>query len=610
MSLLELSVPQRGATPTGNELNSRGVESWLADLPLGDPVEAARALAEGLAHHNGATWPATERLTLAERIRPVCEEAGAALRTRLRNCALPLSARTQQVAELAMTLLRELTYSYKIALLELADVKAAGPAESSLRLLALYRCVELLGRQVVDTYLIYRPEPCQIWGELHRLYRYAELTGIQRQPLTESGRVSVEHAYKRVVLLALAGPYQLMQQEANTVYQWLDRWADRCAMTATDALGTIAGKFYVDLDSDGPPHYAPRKLERHPANPRILDCVPLAAAIGGRLAAIAKETTGEHGTPIPLPLARRMERDLLVRLRDAWTGPRDRTSMRRSTHANVEIAAGLSACHHFLSGAAAFTPEKDEIAVHRAALGISGESGGATCNLSLVPAELEPWKLEEDESRLAHDVDAPRHSVFDADSKDLDMWQKIYFTGSAAKHEHGNTEVVYRKTPWQQKNSSKNGLCLYCHSDCPVQLRVGELVVFQISGDADHWQVGTVRWLCAAAGQRLEMGIEVLADSATPLAIRGIQGVGKDSEYFRALRLPAGGIDTPGGTLVVPAAIYDNNTVTVLNVGRQLFYGRLTTLVENTRCYSRFRYELVEAPDHEVRKLESLKQLL
>ncbi|MGA7800547.1 MAG: hypothetical protein WCC36_07025 [Gammaproteobacteria bacterium] len=608
MSLLKLSVPERTATPVGNGLGARAVEAWLAELPLGDPLGAARALARSLAEHNRTGWPPAVRLAATEQIRSVCEETGAALRTRLRNTTVPLSARARQFAELAQDLLRELTDSYKIALLDMAEAKGAASADTSLRLLALYRSVVLLGRQVVDTYLIYGPEPHLAWGELHRLYRYAELVGVQRQPLTESGNASVEHAYKRIVLLALVDPYQLMQQDANTVYQWLDQWADRCPMEPADALSAVAGRFYVDLDSDLPPRYAPRDLDRRPTNPRILECGALVEAAQARLTAIAKEVADEEGGKKPLPLARRMERNLLQRLRDGWGGSRDRASARHSAHADVEIAAGLSACHHFLSAEAPFTPEKDEIAVHRAAFGAPGKAKQPSSALSLVPAELEPWKVDEDASRLEQAISMPRHSVFDTDSDDLDMWQKIYSTRN--RDEDGLAGSGYHATPWQQKNSSAQGLCLYCRSDCPVQLRVGELVVFQISGEPGEWRLGTVRWLCAAPGAQLEMGIEVLADSATPLAIRGVQGAGKDSEYFRALRLPAGDLHSPNGILVVPAAIYDSGTVTALNLGQELVYGRLTILVETTRCYSSFQYELVSPPDSEQRKIESLKRLL
>ncbi|HKJ08133.1 MAG TPA: hypothetical protein VKA76_03505 [Gammaproteobacteria bacterium] len=608
MSLLELSIPECTTQPAGNGLDARALERWLAELPLGDPQEAARALSGGLAQHNRTAWPAAARLAAAEHLRPIGEETGAALRSRLRSASLPLSARARQVAELGGGLLRELTDSYKIALLELADTKAA---DTSLRLLALYRSVELLARQVVDTYLVYGPEPHQAWGELHRLYRYAELMGIQAQPLAESGRASVEHAYKRVVLLALVDPYQLMQQEANNVYKWLDQWADRCPMEAADALSAVAGRFYVDLDSESPPRYAPRDLDRRPSNPRILECGPLAQAATARLSAIAKEATDEDGRPRQLPLARRMERDLLQRLRDGWNGPRDRASARHSAHANVEIAAGLSACHHFLSAEAPFTPEKDEITLHRAAFGSGGGSAAKpSSKLSLVPAESEPWKADEDASQLEQEINMPRRSVFDSASDDLDMWQKVYATRGRGEDDDEGAGPAYRATPWQQKNASDQGLCLYCRSDCPVQLRVGELVVFQISGDPGRWQVGAVRWLCAAPGLQMEMGIEVLADSATPLAIRGVQGVGKDSEYFRALRLPAGDLKDPAGTLVVPASIYDSGTVTALHGGDALLYARLTTLVETTRSYSRFQYELVSPPDSEQRKLESLRQLL
>ena len=599
LGLLDLQVPRAEEPPAG-PASPQALAQWLDELPQGNALATARQLVAHVSAHNRQRWPAASRLTAAEQVRSVCEETVAALRAGFRTTAIPLPPRAAELADLVRTLEWELACAYKLALTTLVANPDEGDGDSP-RLLALYRSVELLAQLVVDTYRLYGPEPRPLWGELHRLYRYAELNRLHRRPVTDGGP-TVEHAYKRVVLLALADPYQLMQQEAGTVYRWLGLWAGRCPMEPVPALSPVAGRFYVDLDSDRPPRYAPRELECHPANPRVLDCVPLLAQTAGRIAALARADE-QDGRPIT-PLHRRLERDLLVRLRDAWGGPRDRAAARQPSRADVEIAAGLSASHHFLSTGRAFTPEQDEVSIHRR------ELGRAPSGLSLLPMEDEPWRAQEEGQRLETGVERPRQSVFDDASADLDIWQKIYSTTGGGDSPGQTPAPAYEARPWHQKNASAGGMCLSCRSDGATALRVGELVVFQEPAGDGLWRVGAVRWLCDTPDERLEMGIEALADSATPLAIRSVHGTGEGGEYFRALRLPAGDVQAVGGSLVVPAAIYDTATVAVLNLGERLVYVRLTRLLETTRSYSRFEYELAEQPASERERIQSLRRLL
>lgn len=61
-----------------------------------------------------------------------------------------------------------------------------------------------------------------------------------------------------------------------------------------------------------------------------------------------------------------------------------------------------------------------------------------------------------------------------------------------------------------------------------------------------------VRWLRQIKNQGTQLGIELLAPSASPCAVRLIQKVGQNSEYLRGLMLPEINVVNHPATLVTP----------------------------------------------------------
>jgi len=61
-----------------------------------------------------------------------------------------------------------------------------------------------------------------------------------------------------------------------------------------------------------------------------------------------------------------------------------------------------------------------------------------------------------------------------------------------------------------------------------------------------------VRWLRQIKNQGTQLGIELLAPSAAPCAVRLIQKTGNSSEYLRGLMLPEINVVNQAATLVTP----------------------------------------------------------
>lgn len=612
MNKLSLNVPPQDATRAPlAEWPPRRLDVWLDALPMANVEQTADRILEFLHQTNRGPLDPVERFRIMEQLRPVATSVVDSLKPKYATSAFPLAPRDRAGALAVKRTLEEMSYGCKIVV---ADI-LSGPIPTSRdreRILweALINVTSYLAQLLLESYLLYESEAQGLWQELHQIYLFAEqprsfAITTQDQTPVQTSNAPLIHIYKRIALLALANPYHLMQGEANTVYGLLDRWAAACRIMPCDAAQPVGGKFFIDLAVDAPPRYAPRNTGFRPAQGRILEISPLIEALGRRVKEISLRESTAADT-IALTLAERMERDMLLRLERAWGARTERQTPRAPRLSQVQMAVGLSAVHHFVSGRTPFTPEQDEIRFHT---GRHTTKKGP--ELSLLPKEYEPWKSEEEEARLKHGILKPRTSRFDANDNERDVWMKIFSAPSntSAVPAQDAAEPAYASSPWRQKNESPGGLSLFCNKDCRVRVRVGELVALK-SADAseDAWRVGAIRWLRMQAEDVMEMGIMILCDDARAVAVRSVKGAGKGGEYFRGLLAPGHARADPAATLVTPASIYDVDTVLAVNQRTELFYARLTALLEPTKSFSQFSYQIVDVPESEREKIALLKR--
>jgi hypothetical protein len=306
---------------------------------------------------------------------------------------------------------------------------------------------------------------------------------------------------------------------------------------------------------------------------------------------------------------------MLRRLASSWGRQSEREHDRHTHLDHVDVVIGLSAAHHHVDGERPFTPELHELRIHT---GYDPETrttepGRGSLNLSLVPLDHEPWKIDDAESRLAAGVTTPRVSSFDADGKTRDVWHKIYAHRGPTESREAETDsfnTLYAVSTWETKNRSAQGMALSCHHSRSLPVRVGEVVAYEPQGSErgkSQWSVGTIRWLRVMEGDTLEMGVMRLSEGARAAATRAVKGAGQGGEYFRSLIIPRDGLDSPHGHILTPAAIYDIDTVLAVNLGDRIRYIRLSRLIEATRSFSQFQFELVDTPASETANIQAMR---
>ena len=596
MDSLRLNVPQQ--TPTSGVaafFNAAKLKDWLDALPMANPKKTGQELLAALSQVNRATAPVQQRFHLLEQFRPLLADITEILHKHYAAAAIPLDDRNRATAELVHDLLGEMAYGYKAVLLATAD-SSITDANRNLLVASALHAMHHLARLLMDTYSLYLPEPKSLWLELHQIYRYAEYEGFLTSSLPQNGANdnvrSIDHTYRRIIMLALANPYHLMQGEALLVFRELDKWADKCRIQPLAAAASPTGQLYLDLDSDLPPTYAPMNGPPvYPMDGRILDITGVLAVLekrGKELLVSAKTASGQ------LTLAGRTQRNMYKRLAEAWGIRVERLSERKPRSNPIEIAIGISAAHHFASHGEDFAPESNELALR------SRKIASKTNDLSLMAENETPWITEDQAQRLATGIIQPRTSQFAADPvKEKDVWVKIYST--QAHHENkkvGGTPPSFENTLCQLQDESRGGMAMSCQKGHGLRLVVGEVIGFKSehAPSAEDWSVGVVRWLRTDAQEKLELGIGLLADDTLAVATRGVKGVGKDSEYFRSLLIPKLDPTQYPTTLITPAAVFDMDSVIFVNTGTDVFYAQLTRMMDSTNSFSRFQFKIVEAP--------------
>ena len=132
----------------------------------------------------------------------------------------------------------------------------------------------------------------------------------------------------------------------------------------------------------------------------------------------------------------------------------------------------------------------------------------------------------------------------------------------------------YTTYTWLQSNTSYTGSALNCSLDSEDQaVKVGELVAYSPEDKSTHkWKVGAIRWVKFQKDTGINMGIMNLSHTAVPVAIKSIRGTGRGTDYFRALMIPKQVSISQTRSVVVPATLYDVNSVLAVNMKNRFFY--------------------------------------
>ena len=571
------------------QLQAALLRKWAEKLPRLNFEESASALCKALSDINRTSLSPAQRFDALEVLAPEVDQLVAALPKHYATLTFPMTYAKRAVYEHTQTLLDEISAGYNAVITELVRGDAEVNAVHTRTRDSLLRAVQYGGQRIVHAYSVYEDAPEGCWGELHRLYHYAELKGVASIRVEYLADHSIRDAYLRIVMLGLANPYHLMQGEAIELYTHLRKWCLAVRLMHIDeprerhGQKILLNSFFVDLSSETPPRFCLSDMEPEHPDLRILRVDELIKIVAEAISKISKQER--------LDITERLHRDFLRRVRNAWGSRQQRKGARNPQSGVAVIAAGLASSHYFISGEHDFTPEDGEIALHGTAFRRKQE-------LSLMPLEQEEWKKSETQDKLAKGVLKPRSYGFDVDAKEDDVWKKAN-TASIQQKTGLELSVEERllKTLFtlDYRNCSPGGIGLEYSGEKGLRLRVGEIVALREQGEdgVKNWSLSAVRWLFCGHGKAgIQIGLHNIGGGASAVAVRGLAGEGAGSHYLRALML----VEGVQQSLVVPTGRFDTGSRLVLNDGVALRVAQLARLQQTSKTFSQFAVEL-RAPD-------------
>lgn len=475
------------------------VKQWAESLPATRMSHTSVLLYKALPEIVRLAVEAESRLEMLESLRPYVQQSIQGLSQEFLNQPLLLPDGALKTATVAQALQKHMTNGYLLVVRDLCAKSKAqkNPLRQKLTL-ALHRAVTGLGLSLLRSYQLYTPIPAHSWLDIHNLYRLAAafdlLDHMVSDPLPADVQAStIQRAYLRALMLACARPNQLRQNEVSALYQALGHWVSLVGFSQGEESNR-ENLFVVNLSADMGPMYKTRFQGAMDDDTREIDTRQLLAAL--RKQKEQKQGSGEQIVTIPAEISP----SLLAHLIDTWGVVRQRSFERRLASGELETTVGIANLHFQITEGVSF----NSFLNHGATAG-PPPSSFRSRRLS---AEHDPW---------AEVYDTP---------------ERLGKLGADAQ----TCEEIGKCSQVHILDASPGGYCLDWREHMPVQVRAGEVLGLREPGRR-NWSVAVVRWLRQNRGAT-QLGVQVLAPSASPYGASMLQKTGSNGEYMRVLMLP------------------------------------------------------------------------
>ena len=538
MTGFTLSMPAKRVSAWMAETDPKYARAWLASLPLADSAESAREIYQALYTLNRQELDATCRFELMELYCSPVASVTAALEPYFSRAALPLTPKKRQLAEFIRRLHMEMAYGYKGCLHDMERQRLRW-GRKSLRAHALERAMHYLGEVLLHSYQVYMPTPSEVWREIHAIYRYAAEHGLETEvvemAMPVGAKTTLEHDYIRVLLLGLSNPYQLPQNECRHVQRFLYHWGAKAALRDNLEVPHPAGHFLIDPATDSPPVPFPRDVQFQPDQGlRLLDAVELLRTIQFFIQRL-QQGDSARTLSIGLDCLDMMCLEMLQRMQRSWGLVPRRQYSRIQCGGPAFVCAGIPALHFFASGQKPFAPPVME------------SPHDMSDDRFILPAHIEEdisREVNQDEDFIA--LDEPAEKILPspaAESADITL----------------TSSGIFRVDRWQIKDAAPKGLQLVRHGNARTYVRVGDVIGIQQMEEVGRWSAGVVRWMKSPHADHLEMGVELLAFGAAPVAVAPVRPA-SERDYQPALLLPAVEVLRRPATLLLPRGAFTPGT--------------------------------------------------
>ena len=498
------------------------VKAWVRSLPLTQVQFVSGLLYQALPDVGRFQTTPGNRIQILESLRNATLQSIEGLTQNFLNQPLILPEPAVKTATIAQALQKHMINGYLVAIRDLCN---QANANTDLLTLAIHRAITGLSLLLLRYYQLYVPISGQLWAELHSLYQIALQLGVTENTVIDdyphlqySNTITL--AYMRALLLACARPNQLRQDEILSTFEALNELS-ALAQLHDSQTGNHDNLFAVALNSNRPPLYRSRFTADDNSLLLELNTVQICKKLTEINAVTNSETL--EGTSLRNEL--QLTSALTLHLIQAWNLLAQRNFERQESQGALDVAVGLSNIHYQLAGQMNFTHFLNRtIGMHSA-----DNSTGAIFQKRGV-------KLKN--TAKQNTKDDPWNDAFDIAGTSL-AGKSIATDGIEFAIKKQEAEEFKDANPIYHVpliDSSPGGYCIEWRDEIPNQVKAGELLGLR-DPLRNRWSLGVVRWANQTKGAT-QLGIQVLAASATPVGLAMIHKTGDSSEYLRALEIP------------------------------------------------------------------------
>jgi len=372
--------------------DAAGCAAWIARLPSGQPAKRHALLAEQARLLPSAAIAPAIKLEALELLRVPVAEAQAEMAGECRGKPVPLDARDRENWERVEGTWRAMAAGYD-ALIDAMATTAPDLATNAH--LICQRALRYTALALLEYCHIYYAPAGALWQQLHRLYVFAENAGLTTTAVTDScGRrtaaTSCAATYGHALLMHLAQPDALSNEELDTVDGWLEKWEALVLLAAEPLPASDIPALAVDLASEKGAGLA-RNMPS--AGVRHLNLEALNKALRQALAALKSQTPARLGLgDLPRDACEKLVRQIVVQWCAAGTG---RAEERTPASIKVMISPNIPSMHFHLTGKAFRQPGGELTAAERQKLDMFGSvsEAGERALASQRSAALETWVI-------------------------------------------------------------------------------------------------------------------------------------------------------------------------------------------------------------------------
>ena len=544
-STIKLRIPRQDIEQCSFfAIEETAVDEWVSHLPTTNLGQTTQQLFKLITELNRVRMLPEKRLMVLERLRPTVSFVSRSLSKHYLKQNIVLPKQAQKVATLAYRLHQQQAIGYTIAATHSAAIsKPSGMSDSaSLIGTALHRAITDHTINIKRHFQLYEPVATDTWHNLHQFYLFAQQYHVLDQAIDDGDRGSCtfRECYIRALLLGAAKPNQLRQKDFTGILTLLTAWAKHCHIESAEQESL----FVFDPQGDSCPVYGNLFDTTIPTHWLSLNTKALIDHLS------AAKDSAEKDNTLPKEGEHTVSKDLLNHLILSWNSASKRLFMRLDTEDSLDLAVGLSATHHYISGEEAFTR-------------LIEEPGIKTYTTQDNPF----MKVESQVARNKDIWDSPYEQNFGNTSASLENVD-FHHHKSGSTDNDSSLEKQYQHYSVKLVNSSAHGYCLKWPADIEARIKTGEIVGIK-EAQSKNWSIGIIRWVNLDP-QSTQLGLELISPNASPYGARIIHKTGDQGDYMRALVLPEMSVLNRPMTLLTPRVPFRTGQKVILNQhGRQ-----------------------------------------